>query len=91
MKKLFAAFLVFCVITVTAGSTLAQSASPATGLLKKVVYTSRDGSEIVDISLVNYTDYSIMRLSSPERIVIDIFQCSGAGEAAICAGGRGPL
>ena len=85
MKRLVAVILIFIVLTATAGSTFAQPNASgqnksATGLLKSVTYKAQNGSEIVDIMVVNYTDYSIMRLSGPDRIVIDIFNAAAPGK-----------
>ena len=85
MKRLFAAIMVVIVLTASAGSALAQTnvteeIKPATGFLYSVAYKVQNGSEIVDMTIAGYTDYSIMRLSNPERIVIDIFNAAAPGK-----------
>ncbi len=83
MKRLLAAALMLAVLTATAaGSALAQTnaAKAATGFLKDVTYKVENSSEIVEMTLVDYSDYSVMRLSNPERIVIDIFNAAAPGK-----------
>lgn len=71
MKRFFAVILILSVITVSAGSALAAPV-PA-GILKSAIYSSGNGSEAVDITVANFSDYSIMTLSNPERIVVDLY------------------
>ncbi len=92
MKRIFAAILVVIVFTASAGSTFAQPNASgenrqATGFLNNVAYKIQNSSEIVDMTIVNYTDYSIMRLSNPERIVIDIFNAAAPGKQQYIAAG----
>lgn len=85
MKKAIAAILIFILSIATAGSTFAQPDTSgenkqATGLLKSVAYKAGESSEIVDMTIENYSDYSVMRLSNPERIVVDIFNAIAPGK-----------
>lgn len=41
-------------------------------VLSGVKYAKRDGNDFITLNINNYKDYSIMRLTGPDRIVIDI-------------------
>lgn len=83
MKRIIAAALISVLLATTSGSAFALTASSSiktAGQLKSVKYTNSSGSEAVDISVTGYTDYSIMKLTNPERIVIDIFNAFAPGK-----------
>ena len=92
MKRIFAAALVSVMLmTMTIGASALTTASSikTAGQLKSVKYTNSAGSEAVDISVTGYTDYSIMKLTNPERIVIDIFNAFAPGKQQyVQAGGN---
>lgn len=92
MKRLITAALVSAMLmTMSVGaSTLTSAASiKNAGQLKSVKYINSAGSEAVDISVTGYTDYSIMKLTNPERIVIDLFNAFAPGKQQyVVAGGN---
>jgi N-acetylmuramoyl-L-alanine amidase len=89
MKRIVAAMLLIILLSITAGGSFVQAGvsrgdgKVATGFLKDVKYTGNGSYEAVDITLENYADYSVMKLSSPERIVIDIFNAVAPGKQQI--------
>lgn len=79
MKKYAAAFLAFIMLIASTISTNAYAAiassgsrNPA-GCLETVSYSTDGSSEAAYITVKNYTDYSTMKLSDPERIILDIY------------------
>ena len=92
MKRIIAAALVSVILTtmsVGASALTTASSIKTAGQLKSVQYTNSTGSEAVDISVTGYTDYSIMKLTNPGRIVIDIFNAFAPGKQQyVQAGGN---
>jgi N-acetylmuramoyl-L-alanine amidase len=90
MKRTIAAALVLALLAATCGGSFVEAAYSikTAGQLKAVKYTN-SGGETVDISVTGYTDYSIMKLSNPGRIVIDIFNAFAPGKQQyVQAGGN---
>lgn len=95
MKRYAAVILALILLIVSAGSSYTYAAKTvsrgqsATGLLNNVKYSSDENSEFITISAKNYVDYSVMELSNPQRIVLDIFNLEAPGKQQIVqAGGR---
>lgn len=92
MKRIIAAALVSTLLVTMSGSAFALttlSSTKTAGQLKSVKYTNSNGCETVDISVTRYTDYSIMKLTNPARIVIDIFDAFASGKQQyVQAGGN---
>lgn len=80
MKKIIAALLVVMLLVVSSTGTFTLGAAAAAGQLKEVRYTNADGGETVDIVVSGYTDYSVLILPDPDRIVIDIFNAFAPGK-----------
>lgn len=80
MKKIIATVLAAILLTVSSTGAFVQGAASAAGQLKEVGYTNDNGGETVNIIVAGYTDYSIMKLSNPDRIVIDIFNAFAPGK-----------
>ena len=78
MKKQFAAVsvLLLLILLTIGGSGIyaAQTVSRGSpsGYLEDVRFIGGESGEKVEITAVDYTDYNVMELDSPERIVIDI-------------------
>lgn len=88
MKKWIAAGFIILFLISTAGVSPAQAVSTtenriATGVLKGVRVTTEGNRESVEIFASGYADYSIMRLSNPERIVVDVFNAAAPGKQQI--------
>ncbi len=95
MKKFAAAVLTLSLLLTAAGSSFPCAAQPvsrdqvATGYLKDVKYSAEGDNEAVSIYAVQYEDYSVMELTSPQRIVVDIFNAQSTGkQQLIQAGGK---
>jgi len=89
MKKYAAAFLAFIMLIASAISTNAYAAiassgsrNPA-GCLETVRYGTDGSSEAAYITVKNYTDYSTMKLSDPERIILDIYNTELPGSQQV--------
>ncbi len=86
---LISMMLVMSVADTTYAATSRSGTKTATGLLNDVKYTNDSKGEIIDITVKNYVDYSIMSLTNPGRIVIDIFNAAAPGkQQLITAGGK---
>lgn len=95
MKRIWALFLTLVMLLIMTGSLQADAATKAargdtaTGYLTDVKYTSEGENEMVMISARNYEDYSIMDLTDPRRIVLDIYNAALTGKhQAINANGK---
>lgn len=90
MKRIFAAALILVMLmTMSVGASALTTSIKTAGQLKSVEYVNNAGGEAVDISVTGYTDYSIMKLTNPERIVIDIFNAFAPGKQQyVQAGGN---
>lgn len=98
MKKVISAFLVIALLLAVSSSSFAQpnktyangqDVKPATGYLTGVKYNNTEQGEYLDIYLIDYYDYSIMSLTEPDRIVVDVFNAAAPGkQQVINAGGR---
>lgn len=95
MKKYAAVILVSILLIVLAGSSYTYAAGTASGdrdaagYLKDVKYDSEGSNETVTITVNDYSDYSFMELSDPQRIVLDIFNAEVQGKQKIIeAGGK---
>ncbi len=95
MKRIAAVVLAFSLLASTAGSSYSYAVNAAsrnqsaTGWLTDVKYSSSEGSEAVSIYAKKYDDYSVMELTSPKRIVVDIFNAQSTGKQQIIqAGGK---
>ena len=92
MKRIIAAALVSALLATICGSAFvgAEAYSIKTaGRLNGVKYSASGGSETVAISATGYSDYSIMKLSNPGRIVIDIFNAIAPGKQQHVQAGGG--
>ncbi len=88
MKKVAAAVLVLALITLSTVGSFSNAAGivsrgNATGQLKDVKYSSDGSSEAVVITARDYVDYSVMELSEPRRIVLDIYNVTAPGKQQI--------
>jgi N-acetylmuramoyl-L-alanine amidase len=93
MKKIAVVVLVFSLLFSAAGSSNSYATvsrnQTATGWLTDVKYSSNAGSEAVSIYAKKYEEYSVMELTSPKRIVVDIFNAQSTGkQQVIQADGR---
>lgn len=95
MKKYTAIILALILLIISAGSSdtyaakIVSRGQSATGRLMDVKYSSNESSESVTITAKNYVDYSVMELSDPKRIVLDIFNLEAPGKQQIVmAGGK---
>ena len=84
MKKVAAAVLVLALITLSTVGSFSNAAGivsrgNATGQLKDVNYSSDGSSEAVVITARDYVDYSVIELSEPRRIVLDIYNVTAPG------------
>jgi N-acetylmuramoyl-L-alanine amidase len=89
MKRIAAVVLAFSLLASTAGSSYSFAVNAvsrnqiATGFLTGVKYSSSEGSEAVSIYARKYEDYSVMELTSPKRIVVDIFNAQSTGKQQV--------
>lgn len=89
MKKIAAVVLAFSLLFSTAGSSYSYAVNAvsrnqsATGFLTDVKYNSSGGSEAVSIYAKKYEDYSVMELTSPKRVVVDIFNAQSTGKQQV--------
>ena len=89
MKKYAAVIFALIMLAVSTSSTYSYAAKAvyggqsATGWLKDVRYSSNGNNESTIITVQNYTDYSIMKLSDPQRVVLDIFNVAAPGKQQI--------
>jgi len=88
MKKIFTVFLCIILLILSASGNCtyaagAVSRGKASGTLKEVRFFQGENGEMVEITAVNYTDYNVMELTSPKRIVIDIFNLVAPGKQQI--------
>ena len=89
MKKFTAVFLALIMLIVSTSSTytyaakVASNSRRAAGCLENVKYDSGDSYEAAVITVKNYTDYNVMTLSNPQRIVLDIFNVAIPGKQQI--------
>ena len=85
MRKHIAAVMVFILLIFSTGSSYIYAAKTvsrgyATGQLKDVKYISSEKGEMVNVTAASYTDYSVMELTSPRRIVLDIYNLIAPGK-----------
>ena len=89
MKRVASAILAVVLLIISTGSSSAYAAKMvsrgqyATGLLVNVQYSSEGSGEALVISAKNYVDYSVMELTDPQRIVLDIFNVAAPGKQQI--------
>jgi N-acetylmuramoyl-L-alanine amidase len=89
MKKIAAVVLAFSLLASTAGNSYSFAVNTvsrsqiATGFLTDVKYSSSGNSEAVSIYARKYEDYSVMELTSPKRIVVDIFNAQSTGKQQV--------
>lgn len=93
MKKYAAVIFILIMLIVTTSSiyTYAEKTVSggrnATGWLEDVKYSSNESCEAAIITAKNYTDYSVIELLNPRRLVLDIFNVAAPGKQQIVKAG----
>lgn len=90
MKRITVLLLILVMLLVPAGNLQANAAitkaargQTATGWLTGVTYTSDGDNETVAITARNYEDYSVMELTNPRRIVLDVYNAAATGKQQV--------
>lgn len=94
MKKLFLILLTFTVLIVFATNSFAEMAGLseeggaaadgiAPGTIKDVKHSIKNGSEEIFITIDKYSEYRTLKLTNPDRYVIDIVNANAPGKQQV--------
>jgi N-acetylmuramoyl-L-alanine amidase len=89
MKKIAAVLLAFLILISFSCNVIAQSSylsgytPKIVGVLDGVSYLDKGKTEEITIDISNYSDYSILRLKNPERVVVDILGVDAPGRQQV--------